>query len=108
MKKHFVFDLDDTLTNSYDVNQQLFVDTFVPHVPDIDQVYIRDVHFRNRGKSMHPQFEEIVNHLGLKLDPARLVKENENLHIKSVDKFNGVGTFDSTRELLQMILQAFF
>lgn len=27
-KTHFIFDLDDTLTNSYEFNQQMFVDTF--------------------------------------------------------------------------------
>jgi HAD superfamily hydrolase (TIGR01549 family) len=102
-KTHFIFDLDDTLTNSYDVNQQLFVDTFLPHMPEIDQAYVRDVHFRSRGKSMHLQFEEIVNHFGLKLDPLALVKENEILHMNSVEKFNAVGMFDSTKEMLELI-----
>lgn len=102
-KKHFVFDLDDTLTNSYDVNQQLFVDTFLPHLPDVDQAYLRDLHFRNRGKSMHLQFEEAGTHLGLKVDAAQLVVENEQLHINSVEKFNSMGTFEATKELLEML-----
>ncbi|WKZ29995.1 MAG: HAD hydrolase-like protein [Candidatus Dojkabacteria bacterium] len=99
MKTHFIFDLDDTLTNSYEFNQQMFVETFLPHISDIDEQYVRDVHFRSRGKSMHLQFEEIVSKLNLKLDPEQLVKENEELHIKNVDR---IGSFESVEELLKM------
>ncbi len=103
MKTHFVFDFDDTLTNSYDVNQQLFVDTFIPHVADVDQQYLRDLHYRSRGKSMHLQFEEAVRYLKLDLDPQQLVDENENLHISNADKFNCMSAFESTKELLEML-----
>jgi HAD superfamily hydrolase (TIGR01549 family) len=91
------------LTNSYDVNQQLFVDTFLPYLPDVDQKYLRDLHYRSRGMSMHLQFEEAVAHLDLNINASQLVAENEKLHISSVEKFNKMGTFEATKELLEML-----
>ena len=104
-KTHFIFDLDDTLTNSYEINQQLFVDTFTPHIPDVDQQYLRDLHFRSRGKSMHLQFEEAIEHLGLKLSAVDLVKENEVIHISSADRFLKMDTFESAKDFLDMLVQ---
>lgn len=103
MKKHFVFDLDDTLTNSYEVNQQLFVDTFIAHWPKADQEYLRNLHFMSRGRSMHLQFEDAVKYLNLDYDPALLVKENEQIHMQNVDKFTKMNTFESARELLDVL-----
>jgi len=103
MKTHFIFDCDDTLTNSYDVNQQLFVDTFKPHSQKLDEAYLRDLHFKNRGTSMRLQFEEAVRHLGLTVDPVQLVFENEQLHIKNVSQFNNMNAFESVKELLELI-----
>lgn len=103
MKTHFVFDFDDTLTNSYDVNQQLFVDTFISHLPKLDETYLRDLHFRSRGKSMHLQFEEAVKYINLKIDPQKLVEENEKLHIDNADKFNSMNAFESVKELLETV-----
>lgn len=86
MKKHIIFDVDDTLTNSYEFNQQLFVDTFTVHDPKADQNYLRELHYSSQGAAMHLQFETAVEHLKLNLDPQALVKENEDLHAKNVDK----------------------
>jgi len=86
MKKHFIFDCDDTLTNSYDFNQQMFVDTFLPYSPDIDQNYLRELHFNSRGMAMNLQFETAINHFKLNADPKVMMEENEQLHIKSIEQ----------------------
>jgi phosphoglycolate phosphatase len=103
MKTHFIFDLDDTLTSSYDFNQQIFVDTFLPYKSELNEVeekYLRDLHFQSRGKSMHLQFEEAVKFLNVEVDPLELVKVNEKLHIDNVHK---IGSFESVHELLEML-----
>lgn len=103
MKKHFVFDFDDTLTNSYDFNQQMFVDTFIPYFDKFDkktEKYLRSLHFETRGKAMHLIFEEAVNYLKLELDPLKLTKENENLHINN---YESISFFEGTRDLLEML-----
>lgn len=97
-KSHFVFDLDDTLMNSYGFNQQMFYETFLPHAPDIDEVFVRDLHFRSRGTSMHVQFDEVIKHFNLDLDPEQLAKENEILHQKH---FREITFFDHVEELLR-------
>lgn len=104
-KTHFIFDLDDTLTNSYDFNQQMFVNTFLPYLNEthdkkLVEYYLRDLHYRSRGKSMHLQFEEVVKTLELKADPTLLVKENEEMHIKNVIQ---IIIFDEVREFLDIL-----
>lgn len=84
MKKHFIFDCDDTLTNSYDFNQQMFVDTFLPYKMDIDQNFLRELHFNNRGTAMNLQFETAINHFNLNADAQTMMEENEQLHIKNI------------------------
>ncbi len=102
MKKHFIFDLDDTLTNSYEFNQSMFIQTFAPYVRDLSayKEHLADLHFRSRGKAMHQQFEDAVKHLKIKATPDQLVKENEDLHIKNLKK---IGSFESTEEMLKML-----
>ncbi len=99
-KKHFVFDLDDTITDSYDFNQQMFVDTFLPYL-DVSNVgtdkFLRDLHYNGRGTSMHTHFEEATQHFSLNLNPVDLVRENELLHIKNVDK---IKIFDAVAEVI--------
>ncbi len=85
MKNHFVFDLDDTITNSYEFNQQMFVDTFTPFVPDIDQNYLREFHFFNKGGSMKLQFQDVIKHFNLNIDSDTLLKKNEELHIEKIE-----------------------
>lgn len=99
-KTHFIFDLDDTLTNSYEFNQQMFVDTFKPYSTNFDEVYVRDLHYRSRGKAMHLQFEEALKHLQITADPMHMVKENEQLHINQV---GGISIFDDVKELLELL-----
>ncbi len=103
MKKHFVFDLDDTLTNSYEFNQQMFVDTFLPYLPKITQkqeTLLRDLHFKSRGKAMILQFEEAVKALQLSTPPHNLLKANEKLHIDNVHK---ISTFDDVKDLFDLL-----
>ena len=100
MKTHFIFDFDDTLTNSYDFNQQMFVDTFLPHCPDIDQLWLRNLHFISRGKAMQPLFWEAIQHFSLNLDPVKLTEENEILHQQ---KFEQIKFFEGTEELMKSL-----
>jgi len=80
MKKHIIFDFDDTISSAYEHNQQLFVDTFLKHKSDIDQDYVRKVHFVNRGTSMELQFNEVIKKFDMKISSQQLVEENEKLH----------------------------
>ncbi len=100
MKTNFIFDFDDTLTNSYDFNQQMFVDTFLPHSPDIDQLWLRNLHFTTRGKAMHLLFQEAIDHFDLKLNAVKLTEENELLH---QEKFEQIKFFEGTQELLDSL-----
>lgn len=104
MKKHFIFDLDDTLTNSYEINQQLFVDTFAEFKNFAEhEQYLRDLHYATRGQSMHLIFESAVKHMELDADPASLVKKNEEMHMNSAEKFAKMHTFDAAKELLDAL-----
>lgn len=92
MKKHIIFDFDDTISSAYDLNQQLFVDTFLPYMSEIDQDYLRNFHFAKRGTSMISQFEGIVEKYKINVSSEQLVEENEQLHQKraaEVKIFNG-------------------
>lgn len=100
MKKHIVFDFDDTLTNSYGYNQQMFVDTFTMVKKPKDIQFLRDLHFRSRGKAMHLQFEEAINYLKIKADPIELTKINEEIHKASFEK---VTMFEGTEQLLKTL-----
>lgn len=104
-KTHFIFDMDDTLTDSYDFNQQKFVDTFAPYLnindKEINQ-YLRNLHFISRGTSMEDQFQKAIDHFSLKLDPKKLVAENEQLH---VDSAGFIKTFDAVTDLIKKIIQ---
>ena len=102
-KRHFVFDVDDTITDSYAFNQQIFVDGFEPYVdvqdPKIDE-YLRTLHSSYRGKSMYLQFSEAIDHLGLKLDPAKLTRDNELLQIKKIGQ---VKIFDAVEDIIKTL-----
>lgn len=100
MKKHLIFDVDDTLTNAYELNQQLFVDTFLVHKKDLDQNYLRELHYFSRGTAMHLQFETAIKHLGLSLDPKKLVEENEIIHQNSIDRLT---MFDDVRSFFEQL-----
>lgn len=98
-KKHFIFDVDDTLIDSYGLNQQLFVETFSNYLDLSDhntEKYLRELHFKSRGTSMLLQFQEAVTHFSLSIDPQKLVRQNEKLQIKNSKQ---VALFDSVKEL---------
>lgn len=94
MKNHFVFDFDDTISSSYEHNQNLFYETFLPYCPDIDETVVRRIHRENRGPSLNFLFALVIDELKLKnLDADKLTEENEQLHVKKYKKmtlFNGV------------------
>ena len=94
MKKHIVFDFDDTITSAYELNQKLFVDTFTSYQSDVDKDFLRKLHFDRRGTSISLQFQEAIDKFGLQVKVEQLVKENELLHQKSaeiVNIFDGIG-----------------
>lgn len=102
-KNHFIFDLDDTLTNSYAINQQLFVETFTAHDPMVDEKYLRDLHFYRRGASMRLQFQEAIDHLQFGISAEKMEEENERLHMTNIDKFDNMKVFEGVPELLQLL-----
>ncbi|MCC7304212.1 HAD-IA family hydrolase [bacterium] len=104
MKKHFIFDLDDTLTNSYEINQQSFVDTFFDfeNAAEYEQ-YLRDLHYATRGQSMHLIFENAVKHMKLDVNPKELVRKNEEMNIHNATMFAKMHTFDAAKELLDSL-----
>lgn len=101
-KTHIFFDLDDTLTNSYEYNQQMFVDTFVPYIQEfhVHEQYLRDLHYKSRGISMHTQFKEAIDYIGLNVDPHQLIKENEGIHLNNIHKMSA---FEAVEDLLKLL-----
>lgn len=105
-KTHYVFDMDDTLVDSYEFNQQLFVDTFMPYldltITETDR-FLRELHYASKGASMRQQFEVVINHFSLNLNPTELVKDNELLHIQHVDK---IKFFDAAVDVINVLRSA--
>lgn len=98
MKKHIIFDFDDTISSSYDLNQQLFYETFLPYSKNLDEDYIRNYHKATRGVSMHDLFEHVAKKYNINKPIEELVRENKNLH----KKHSGDMTiFDGVEELLR-------
>ncbi len=100
-KKHYVFDLDDTITDSYDFNQQIFVDALAPYLMvknlQVDS-YLRQLHFQSRGTSMRSQFEEALNHFKVNMDVDQILYENEQLQAKKIDQMK---IFDAVEEIIR-------
>ncbi|MBL8015249.1 MAG: HAD-IA family hydrolase [Candidatus Doudnabacteria bacterium] len=102
-KKHFVFDLDDTLTDSYQFNQQTFVDVFAAYLDLSDPLvekYLRDLHYNSRGTPIYDQFVEAVKHFALSIDPKVLLKADEALQLQGVQ---GMKIFDAVEEMIKML-----
>lgn len=103
MKRHYIFDLDDTLTDSYKFNQQIFVEAFSPYIDiesKINQNYLRKLHLKSKGRSMYYQFSKAVKHFSLNINPEKLVTENEILQLKKV---NSLGIFDSVKPFVKKL-----
>lgn len=102
-KQHFLFDLDDTLTDSYQFNQQTFVDVFAPYLDlsnsDAEQ-YLRELHFSSRGKSMIWQFEEAVAHFSLNVNPDDLLKADEQLQLANA---HNMPIFDAVEDVIKVL-----
>ncbi|MDP2861128.1 MAG: HAD hydrolase-like protein [bacterium] len=103
IKKHFVFDVDDTLIDSYGLNQQIFIEAFSVHLDITDtktERYLRDLHFRNRGRSMCSQFTEAIHYFSLRIDPQELIRRNEELQVGHFKKLN---IFEAVDELIKSL-----
>ena len=98
---HIVFDLDDTLTDSYSFNQEMFVETFKQHIANLDKSkenYLRQLHKNSRGISMLSQFQQAAELLNLEVKAADLVAENEILHTRKAGK---IVTFANVKRQLE-------
>lgn len=100
MKKHIIFDFDDTISSSCEHNQKLFAESILVHKANCDRDYLNDLHYRSRGKDMWTQFDEVIKKYSLPLKAEQLVKENELLHQKQADK---VRIFVGFEELLKKL-----
>ncbi len=102
-KKHFLFDLDDTLIDSHEYNQQRFVDVFEAFLDIKDkkiEEYLRALHFRSKGTSMYLQFAEAKEHFGLSNTVEDLLKINDVLQ---EEKMHEVNIFDATEDMLKLL-----
>lgn len=88
MKKHIIFDFDDTISSSYELNQQLFYETFLPYSKYLDEDFIRSYHKEVKGISMLEMFEHVCAHFKLNIDPKVLMRENELMHIDRAHEMN--------------------
>jgi phosphoglycolate phosphatase-like HAD superfamily hydrolase len=99
-KKHYIFDLDDTLVDSGSLNTQYFVDVFKGVLdiksPEVNK-YLIGLHSEFRGGSMRPQFEKAVSYYGLDIKIEYLLKKNEEIQLKNAYKVNA---FNSVSELI--------
>lgn len=96
-KKHIVFDFDDTISSSYELNQQLFYETFLPHSDNLDESYIRNLHRTSKGLSMLDQFQTVIDHFEIKVSAEKLVLENEEIHKK---RAGDMTIFEGVEEIL--------
>ncbi|MBI2356553.1 HAD-IA family hydrolase [Candidatus Dojkabacteria bacterium] len=104
MKRHIIFDLDDTISASYDFNQQMFVDTFLPYMKSMteqNESYLRNLHFITRGKAMHLIFEEALKEFNITADPIKMVAENEELHKKNAA--DGIICFEGAEDFFKQL-----
>lgn len=102
-KTYYVFDLDDTLADSYAYNQQMFVDTFLPYLGENlirYEKYLRELHFESKGRSMLDQFAVAIRHLKLDVTPQRLMHENEELH---KEKITSISLFSSVVDYIKLL-----
>lgn len=102
-KKHFLFDLDDTLVDSHEYNQQRFVDVFETFLNIKDkeiEEYLRNLHFRSKGTSMYLQFDEVRKFFGLKATVEELLKINDALQ---EEKMHEVNIFEATEDMIKLL-----
>ncbi|MCC7290392.1 HAD-IA family hydrolase [bacterium] len=96
MKKHIVFDFDDTIAPTYKTNQQLFYETLRPHGENIDEAYVKSLHKSQRGASIKDLFETVVNEFGLNVKVDALLSKNEEMqkdNALDMAAFTGVRPF---------------
>lgn len=97
MKKHLIFDFDDTLSSSRSFNWRIFLQVFLNHWPDIDQDFLKKLHFEKTGQSMVSIFQEAVNKFSLPLSAETLAKENDLLQQKNAAQ---ITFFENINDLL--------
>jgi HAD superfamily hydrolase (TIGR01549 family) len=102
-KKHYIFDFDDTLADSGQFNQDMFVEVFKDYAditePETEQ-YLRKLHFDSRGTAMFDQFKKAKEDLSLQVTVEVLLEENERIQVEQIAS---VTLFDSARELLKQL-----
>lgn len=105
-KTHFVFDVDDTLTDSYGFNQGIFVQVFIDLLGITDPetiTYLKNLHYVSKGTGMYHQFKEAVEYLDLKIDPQELVAYNDSLQLSRI---NEIQLFDAVVEIMRSLKSA--
>ena len=99
-KTHIIFDLDDTLTNSYSFNQDMFINTIKQYTNSLNpaqESHLRQLHKNNRGISMTTLFQDALNFLHLVTKPTLLVTNNEVMHTENASQ---IKLFDHIKNLL--------
>lgn len=93
MKKHIIFDFDDTIAASYELNQNIFLEVIKNNYNNVDEDYVRMIHRVNRGSSMHSQFSKVIKKFKIPVTIDLLEKQNNEIQLKrsnEIKLFNGV------------------
>lgn len=80
MKKHIIFDFDDTISSSYELNRELFIETITTYKPEADRDFVRSLHYEMKGCSMEAIFEIAIKKFKIPKSALELTHENELLH----------------------------
>jgi FMN phosphatase YigB (HAD superfamily) len=103
VKKHYIFDLDDTLIDSYSANRQLFINVFdgILDVKDKEITNsLKDLHDQCIGGTMRDQFEKAIEKFSLKAGIEDLLKKNEELQLSYAGNMK---LFAATKELMTIL-----
>jgi HAD superfamily hydrolase (TIGR01662 family) len=99
-KKAFVFDLDDTLTNSQQFCGETCARVITGIFPSVDFDYVCELHDLLRGLTIRDLYVEILKKLDIKADIDELVRQDFIIQNENTDKLR---IFDGVVEILEFL-----
>jgi phosphoglycolate phosphatase len=99
-KKHFVFDLDDTLIDGRQFCGESMVQAITANEPHVDTDDIMDFHERVRGQTVVDLYKAAIEKFDLKTDLNTLLKLDESIQKSEYSKMK---LFDGVIDILEFL-----
>jgi len=100
-KKHFVFDLDDTLVDGRFFCGETLARSFAVFIPDIDKNLVITLHDQLHGTAVPELYTEIAKMMNLKLDMKKnlpkLLELDKQIQVSEIHRLK---TFDGVTDIL--------